>query len=528
VARSILIALLLLVAGTALQGCGTSETPPAEQQTLIARPCGYTASNTIKLECYWLPIDGTPFRIPVARLSKKPFAKKAVFYIPGGPGQGAQTGYESLDYWVDWYQQASLQTDFVLYTPRGLPGGKPYWLCSDYETTSLSLMKKVTSYEEELEQSYKILEKCLRQYHHWLLGKGVTSGIRTHSTRSQASDLLTLIKAMHYKESHIWGVSYGTRVALKAAELSAEDSVRPASLILDSVYPFSEGRQSQWAEQQQRAMELLSQYYQEHGGDQPFDTLWRNAYIAINKQTGHQSTVFTVENWWKSTAVSGLATNVRFPSVLSGPTAEPFRFVLASHRLVALSSFVLYDSNLLPPFFEALERLQQGDAEWREPMHKVVAAFVNASFDPHFSSMAFFATECTDNKRESDALWESASNKFPQWSSFLSLQRSYDACRSPLFQGDRIGQRASGVKSALIVAGEFDHVTPLAWAETLTTELTAQGANVLMYTAKGTGHSVFYNNGCRDALLEDWINGITSRLVHQSESYCKSAVSPDA
>lgn len=499
-----------------LAGCEDAADGSPKPQVLERRSCEYSGTETINVQCYWLKSKNGIYRLPLVRLSRHKNANNAIFYIPGGPGQGDQTSADAIANWLSWYQDANLDLDFVFYTPAGLPGSKPYRGCAEYERVSLALMAKNISYEQEMIESGRVLTQCLQSYHQWLMKMGVETGIRSLSTDNQARDLLQIAKMMAYDQWHVWGVSYGTRVALKVAELSKGNQLRPASLILDSVYPYREGRQSEWAAQQERSFVLHDQYYRQFGGQQ-FSVLWQNAKKSLVLLNRENKGLFTLENWWRGT---GYNQQNHVPPELAGPSARPFQFFLTPHRLLALISFTLYDANILPEFYQALELLAEGDNRWQGAMTEVVAAFVNASFDPRFSSVAFFATECTDNTREPKATWESARARYPDWSMFLDLQYRYDSCKLPIFNSSGIGYAESGVEKALIVAGALDHVTPKSWAEALAERLREQGAEAELLVAPKTGHSVFNNNGCTVKLLREWTNGSQKLRSSNLQRYC--------
>lgn len=496
--------------------------------SLEDKACGFVSEIPGQtITCYWFHPKSGGIKLPVAVFSKKPSSshkQEALIYIPGGPGEGGQNSVDNLEFWSYWYQNSGLDRDFVVFTPRGTPGSHPYWSCSQYDITSMRLAAQNLSFEDETLAASAVLQECLAEFNRWLMAY-TGGGVEQFSTRQQADDVLWLVKALAYRRWHVWGVSYGSRVALKVAERSVVHGISPTSLLLDSVYPYTEGRQSYWAALQDDAMAIHGQYFAEiQGTEYNFSLVWEHANARLERlvrQAG-ETPLFTLENWYKQFAVLSYYTNQSDYHSLYGAQAQPFLFYLNDHRLLALMFFVLYDPNLLGEFYAALLGLESGNPEWQQPMEVVLTAFVNSSFDPNFSSMVFFAAECRDNQRETEPEYLQAQQQFQKWSNYLRVMRTYDVCSMSIFQSEGIGVEQLNLPNTLMLGGERDHVTPSDWAMALASRIEGEGGKVRFYQVPKAGHSVILGDWCSADIIKAWLDTSQQQPgLFEPSQYCE-------
>lgn len=469
-------------------------------QVFSPRSCGYQADSEsgISVECFWLFSGG--FQLPVAVFSPlNQHRAELLVYLSGGPGSGMQTGYDNLEDWFYWYQLHQPGADLVVFTPRGTPGSQSYLHCDRLETESLALLGRNATLEEEFTVGGEAIRDCLVRYQSLLalqnpgldLGGAFASG-------AQANDSLMLVEQLtqrfHYTRTHLWGVSYGTRVALKAAQLVSIDTLKPeiASLILDSVYPFNHGRQSEWAELQQAGMAMHQQYFSQQpvGGYTTFDALYASASSRLADPLRLE-----VSNWY-----GGQAPEIDALASLAIYRRDTLAVVLNRDRLLALAGFSLYSPQLAISFQQALAQwLTTGSTELLE---QFVEVFLASSFDPAFSTLVFFATECADNPRDTDADYARAFQAFPRWRELLDLQRRHDVCQLPVFSSSErwLGNYATDIPT-LIISGEKDPVTPASWAR----ELHAQLPESTLIEVQNQGHGVLSSGGCSAELITQWL-----------------------
>lgn len=136
-----------------------------------------------------------------------------IFYLEGGPGGGAVM-------FAEWWMRSPLrdERDIVLLDQRGTGYSQPRLTCP--ETGRVNWGD---------ENSYiNALDECAQR----LVREG--ADIAHFNTRSNANDVADLAEALGYTQYNLYGVSYGTRLALTIMR-DYPQGLR--SVVLDSTYP---------------------------------------------------------------------------------------------------------------------------------------------------------------------------------------------------------------------------------------------------------------------------------------------------
>lgn len=488
---------MLLVGGCerrTLKKVASAVNPAGER--LEPRSCGVQALGDIHIRCYWLTTETWgAFRLPVAVFSRAP-TDTAVLHIPGGPGDGGQTTPDSLMGWRDWYEKSGLQADLVIYSPRGTRDTPQFWLCQEYEAYSVAALAKPMPAAQEAAEATAILHRCLAKYSQRLAvstGVAPDKALQAFSSRIQASDAAQILSSLGYSHWHLWGISYGTRVALVAgANASRTPNMPVASLILDSTYPPGNGGLHQWPALISRAMAM-------HRANEPeFDRHWRALYSGLQEKW--QAPVFRLSNW-----EFNLDPCDRFNAGCM-QHQQQVSFVLTADRLLAVSFYVLYDVRLLPSFYRGLEtmyRSLENDLQLPNPeLQLVLELFLASNFSSSFSSLAFFATECVDNGASEPRQLTAARADYPEWQTELTVLNEHDVCRLEVFDALPLTDISLPKDMpVLLLAGGRDPVTPLAWAEKLADSL--DSAHLIV--APSVGHSVLFSGYCDETLIARWL-----------------------
>jgi pimeloyl-ACP methyl ester carboxylesterase len=132
-----------------------------------------------------------------------------VIYLEGGPGGSATSAYASF-----FNSGLRAERDIILIEQRGTGFSVPSLNC--WETTW------------ETESAEDPMKQCLDR----LEADGVN--VAMYTSAQNAADVAALIEALGYDEVNLWGISYGTRLALTVMRDHPEH-IR--SVIIDSVYP---------------------------------------------------------------------------------------------------------------------------------------------------------------------------------------------------------------------------------------------------------------------------------------------------
>lgn len=185
--------------------------------------------DNITLDCGYLYVpqdrsdpDGLEIELAFAYLhsrSDNPHPAPIV-YLEGGPGGSALTG---IDLWVD--SPFRDEYDIILLDQRGT--GYSYPRLSCYEVDDLEF-EEFGSIDEEDAAYVNALEACQARFE----DEGID--ISDYTTATNAADVADLRIALELDEINLYGVSYGTRLALTVMR-DYPEGIR--SVILDSTYP---------------------------------------------------------------------------------------------------------------------------------------------------------------------------------------------------------------------------------------------------------------------------------------------------
>lgn len=228
--------LLLALISQFLGSCSNSEpisTTMAEQRdefTFTKTKCRYAIESGLTVECGDLTVpedysqpDGRAIQLHVAvfRSPSTDARPDPLIYLHGGPGGGAET-------WV-FILGHGLNRDVVIFDQRGTGHSLPRLNCPDMAgeyVDSLSKNRRTSFLSWETAH----MDACRKD----LEARNIS--LAAYSTLANAADLNILIKALGYSSVNLYGVSYGTYLALTyLREYGSEDLIR--SVVLDSTYP---------------------------------------------------------------------------------------------------------------------------------------------------------------------------------------------------------------------------------------------------------------------------------------------------
>jgi len=179
----------------------------------IPPPPGYAA------DCGWVTVPEAPdserdIQLAVMVLySSSEVPNDPVVYLEGGPG-GSGLSVVATEPFV--FEHILSQRDLVLIDQRGTGYSDPWLVCpEDIEAT--------------VEEALESLRTCRETWQ----GRGVDLG--QYNTRQNASDIERVRAALGYAEWNVYGISYGSRLALTVLR-DYPEHVR--ALMIDGVLPL--------------------------------------------------------------------------------------------------------------------------------------------------------------------------------------------------------------------------------------------------------------------------------------------------
>ncbi|MGH9012798.1 MAG: alpha/beta hydrolase [Acidimicrobiia bacterium] len=210
--------------------------PAGPDPQLTDRACEVSPDLGVAVTCHWLivpedrdqPSDGE-IRLAVVLLRSRSTDARPdpVVFLAGGPGDSGTDGLEG------WAESRLLDNrDLVLLDQRGTGVSQPVLECPEREEAVVRNLGRDEGYEEELGDYRRAIGQCWRR----LVRDGVD--LDAYDTEASAADVADLRVALGVDEWNLYGVSYGTRLAL-ATMRSHPEGIR--SVVLDSVYPTTVG-----------------------------------------------------------------------------------------------------------------------------------------------------------------------------------------------------------------------------------------------------------------------------------------------
>jgi len=202
--------------------------------------CPFSVPDGVQVDCGYLLTperhanpDGAQLYLAVAIIRARSGAAEPdpIIYLEGGPGGSALSG---IDGWVN----AALgeNRDIILVDQRGTGYSEPGLFCEFY------------NYDFDIEEVDSVTHHaaCVEN----LRADGID--VSAYNSAESAADVALLIEALGYEQVNLYGISYGTRVALTVMR-DYPDLIR--AVVLDSPFPphvngFEEQAPNGWAAMQ--------------------------------------------------------------------------------------------------------------------------------------------------------------------------------------------------------------------------------------------------------------------------------------
>jgi pimeloyl-ACP methyl ester carboxylesterase len=482
--RPIRLALLASMIVLALASCSSSS---SSQSNTI--PCPFKVDASIKegkdVICTSITVHETPsdpksqvIKLPVATFKShaaKP-ASDPVIYLTGGPGGALLDNfapYITSQNYQDWVGDR----DLVLFDQRGTGYATPSLQCS--ETVKLT----IDTIDQSLtaEQSVQLENRAIQQCHDRLAQQGIN--LSAYTTLNNAADVQSLISALGFKQVNLYGVSYGTRLALEVLR-SYPQHVR--SVVLDSTFPPQE---NSFTDVSNSIARVFRVFFDGCASDstcnQEYPNLEQTFYTLVDQLNASPIKVNAPDPY----------NNKAYSALINGTA-------LASTLFQSL-----YVTSLIPNLPAIITQVQQGNTTL---FGRIFGIF---TFDTSLSQGMYESVTCSEDApfTTADAITQSG-------------QILPDPVRSDLvtsFQGNLAACGIWNVKSVnpaaknavtsdiptLILKGEYDPITPPANGDLAAKTLSHSYA----FQFPGTGHGVYTTNACPDSIVHAFYDAPTTK-----------------
>jgi len=210
----------------------------ADPGKLSRADCWFKAPDKITARCYHLSVpesrsgrSNVTLELPVVVISVAETRKREdpVVYLAGGPGDGAWLDNDRIDFWWEFVADNAWvnERDLVLVDQRGTGLTQPRMDCPEQEAAQIHALGFGLNRQAAREESVSAAAACRAR-----VDKEGHDPL-SYTSRDSATDLHDLMSALKLQQWNVYGLSYGTRLALTYARDYPHDA---RSLILDSVY----------------------------------------------------------------------------------------------------------------------------------------------------------------------------------------------------------------------------------------------------------------------------------------------------
>ena len=442
------------------RGDCTFEMPEGE-----AAECGFLTVPQSRAEP-----DRGRVRLPVAlfRSTSPNRRPDPVVYLDGGPGGNT---LDEMPFVYEAVKSVAPDRDVVLFDQRGAGGSSPSLDCPEVQNVNYELLIQPLTIEQRVIEDASAVQTCRDR----LVKAGIEPTLATSA--ENAADVNDLRLALGYEQWNLFGVSYGTKLALTVMR-DYPEGVR--SVILDSVYPL---QSDLFGERQADFDRALSAMFASCAADPTCSTAFPDLETAFYE---------TVNDLNESPIQFGLdvvAGRTDISARIDGVWFSGFIFsALYSEDLIAVMPQMIFDVH--------------------NHHYKLLDRFVDAYFkDKESISVGmYYSVQCGEEMpfalREAVIGAAKAHPRLPEFAEYSakSLFASCDTWQAPPAAGNANEAVHSAIPT-LVLAGEFDPITPPAWGRLVADNL----ENSFFFEFPGIGHGAVFSDECPAGIAEAFL-----------------------
>ena len=426
----------------------------------------------MRIDCHWLVVPenrddpkSQEINIAVAvmhSLSDDP-APDPVVFLAGGPGGAA---IETLENFVT---SPMLETrDLVLFDQRGVGLSEPSLDCPErVEAVTVNL-----SDAQDAEIEYRRLSQATIECRSRLVSEGID--LSAYNTVENAADVADLRVALGLDEWNLYGVSYGTRLALETMR-SFPTGIR--SVVLDSVYPTDVGGLQIYTDGVAGAFDRL------------VDACNADPSCSVEQPNLDQILEDVVTKYNET------------PAEIT--TSAGVRLVLTGDDIYA----GLFDAMQITDTIPTLPTIMESIADGALGLLEVQAEAGISAVGTPMKGM-FLSVECADAAKFSDAKRDAQRSIDTESPASALVQYTAQAfCKDWLVKPlpDAFSRPVKSKIPTLVLAGSLDPITPASDSKRAAKKL----RNALYVEFAGFGHGVTVGTDCPRAIRQEFLDDPT-------------------
>ncbi|MBZ0294065.1 MAG: alpha/beta hydrolase [Anaerolineae bacterium] len=407
-------------------------------------------------------------------------------YLVGGPGGSALSRARAT--LTEFLAPFVRDRDLILVDQRGTGLSQPNLGCREYREQTTTLFEADTAPE----QAAAMIELTLA-CHDRLKADG--ANMAAYTSAANAADLDDLRQALGYDEWNLLGISYGTRLALTMMRDQPE-GIR--SVILDSVYPPQSNLYTSLIDNAERAQTML---FAACAADPDCDATYPHleaVFWEVYQQLNKEPLVISINS----------------------PVLGAFNVVINGNRFYNWVFNWLYHVPTLVNTPRFIYDLKRGDTA------SVIGPGIESELNTLFVSTGmYYSVQCSEEvafTHESD--FDDMLTRHPRLRPYITAQPSLGANLLQLCAGwdtypalDVENEAVVSDIPTLVLAGEFDPITPPAWAQ-MTAETLSHS---YYYEVPAVGHGTVTSSTCARSMALAFVDDPTQA----PESDCLAEIS---
>lgn len=430
-----------------------------------------------RLRCGYLTVPefhkrpgGNTIRLAVAVIKSKAESPEPdpIVMLQGGPGGS------TIDTYISVFGYGKLgklleKRDVILFDQRGTLYSEPALMCSEIWDLTTQTIERRLSRAEATRLNLEAITKCRER----LVAEG--ADLAAFNSVENAADVDALRAALGYQQINLYGVSYGTLLALHTMR-DHPDGLR--SVILDAVVPTQTNFIPMVAQSQQRAFqELFTACDAAPDCARYYPNLEQTFFELVARLNQEPARI----------PMTDPETQKTYQAVIDGDILESFLFQL------------LYATEMIPALPHVIYQMHAGDYSF---LSRVAPLIV---FDKTLAYGMYDSVICAE---DADFRLDEVdlTGVRPELSEYAreDAQAVLDTCKVwqvPELDLDLDAPVTSQIPT-LIMNGRFDPITPPAYGEQAAQTL----PNSTVVTFGFTGHSAATSGRCAEDLMASFID----------------------
>lgn len=456
-------------------------------------PCPFTIPDGLRVDCGFLSVPENradpasrliQLAVAIVRSPSPDPQPDPIVYLEGGPGGSPLRRFPN-NYSSRYLHLLQADRDLILIDQRGTGYSQPALDCPEYQAVSLdSLDGQIRDRTLSASALSALRTDALIACGQMLAASHDLNG---YTSAQSAADIEDLRVALGIEQVNLWGISYGTRLALTILR-DYPASVRSA--VLDSVYPLDANLYLNIAASMDQALERLFAACAADAGCAlaypQLRTIFYETVAALDREPALVDAVYA-------------ASNTRYDDTR-----------MDGGLFISVIFQLLYDSRALPYLPRLIvDAYNQNYDSYRTLLGAIIAQ------QSQISTGMNIAVQCQDEilfsrPGQIEAMWQAFPLLRPYATSSLVTESLFDVCAAFRAQAPAAleNQPVASSVPTLLFSGTFDPITPPVWGAQAAQSLTA----ATLIELPATGHGATATRGCAQDMMLRFIQSPSEAL----------------